>query len=76
MTWNKSQQKYARSSKGREARRRYQQSEKGKATRKAYLARRKARLIESKLKQAEEVKPVQKNEKSVKIKSIPTGKNP
>lgn len=65
MSWSAAQQRYSKSALGRDSRRKYQMSEKGKASRIAYLARRKAKLAETK---QEIVDPVEKEEKTVKIK--------
>jgi len=48
MAWSEAQKRYMASDRGKAARRKYQTSPKGQATRAAYMARRKAKLAETK----------------------------
>lgn len=57
MSWTQAQQKYALSSKGREARLRYQTSIKGIESKKRYLANRKSKSKE--VKQIEQIVPAE-----------------
>jgi hypothetical protein len=67
-SWTQAQQKYAQSAKGKLARKKYQESEKGKQKHREYLARRRAKKLEAKQVQAEEITPVINKIKEVKIK--------
>ena len=64
--YSEAQKKYQSSIRGQEARRKYQESEKGRETHRLYLANRRAKL--KAVVQIEQTNPVEKEEKSVKIK--------
>jgi len=74
MAWSKSQQKYARSEKGKVARNKYQSSEKAKEAHRRYALKRKARLAEAKEKKELVVNQVQSKPEIDKIEKEVVGK--
>lgn len=74
MVWSKSQQKYARSEKGKQSRLKYQSSEKAKLARQRYMAKCRAKLVEAKQKKEQVINQVQSTPEIDKIEKEVVGK--